>query len=301
MKKFIFKSILFVTPIIVCFIIFETLIRKIPNDYNYKNEYLTINSNKINNLFLGSSHTYYGVNPDFIKSNSFNASHISQSLDTDFKIINKFQFWDSLKTIIIPIDYFSLFISIETSKEAWRIKNYILYYDFYKSNQISNHSEVLSVNLKSNINRIYSYYLKNNSSITCNKKGFGNVKKPQLNLKETGKTAANRHTKKDLTLYFKNIKIIQDIINLANKKNIKILFYTSPSYKTYVSNLNEDQLNLTIKTAENLALKNKNCSYHNLLSDKNFIASDYRDADHLNESGAKKLSLKLDSIIQELQ
>ena len=66
---------------------FELLLRNIPNDYSFKKNYLNTKSNSIEVLFLGSSHIYYGINPEYISRNSFNGSHISQSLNFDLEIL----------------------------------------------------------------------------------------------------------------------------------------------------------------------------------------------------------------------
>ena len=276
----------------------EPLLRNIPNDYSYKNNYLKNNSNKISKLFLGSSHTYYGINPEFISGNSFNGSHISQSINLDYEILKKYKNnLDELEYLIIPIDYFTLFSRMRNGVEYWRAKNYNLYYDIQLSNKLSENSEVLSINVNSNIRRIGSYYILNRTPITCSNLGYGNIYVESKDLDETGKTAALRHTTKDFSKLNETIKILEEIIDWASKNNTEIIFYTTPAYKTYVSNLNADQLELTRKTITKLVEKNTNCSYFNLLEDPDFYASDFSDADHLNQEGAKKLSIKLDELI----
>lgn len=280
----------------------EPLLRNIPNDYIYKSNYLTNNSNKISKLFLGSSHTYYGINPDYISGNSFNGSHISQSINLDYEILKKYKNnWDELEYLIMPIDYFTLFSRMRNGVEYWRVKNYNLYYDIQLSNKLSENSEVLSINVKSNIQRIGSYYLLNITPITCSKLGYGNINVKSKDLVETGKTAALRHTTKDFSKLNESIKILEEIIDWASKNNTEIIFYTTPAYTTYVSNLNSNQLELTMGTITKLVENNTNCSYFNLLEDPDFFASDFSDADHLNQEGAKKLSMKLDELISNLQ
>ena len=78
------------SPLLLGALILEVLIQNIPNEYSYKKSYLDSNSNEIEVLFLGSSHVYYGVNPEYISANSFNASHIAQTLDYDYAILKKY-------------------------------------------------------------------------------------------------------------------------------------------------------------------------------------------------------------------
>ncbi|RCW20136.1 hypothetical protein DFO77_1661 [Marinilabilia salmonicolor] len=193
----------------------ELLLRQIPNDYSYKKGFLDKNIEDLEILFLGSSHTYYGINPKLIEIPSFNASHISQTIDLDFEILKKYKDgFENLDFIVIPIDYFTLFSRMSTGKEAWRIKNYNIYYNFCMTSNINYYFELSSINLENNKTRIISYYLKNESSITCNKFGYGNIEREQVDLVETGKTAAKRHTKEIKSYLDKNLNIVNKIIKL---------------------------------------------------------------------------------------
>lgn len=301
MKLFIKRFLAFVLPIILTFIIIEILIRNIPNDYSYKKQYLDKNSNNIEKLFLGSSHTYYGINPEYITGKGFNLSHISQTINYDYELIKKYDNkWDNLECIAIPIDYFTLFSKAKGSVESWRIKNYNIYYKLGLSNKLSENSEFLTIKFKYNLKRLSSYYVKKNSCITCSELGYGNVHREKKNLNETGIEAAKRHTEKDHSHFDENVKTLNSIIKYAKAKNIKILLYTSPAYITYINNLDKEQLNLTIETSIKMDNNYSNCTYINLLDDRSFSADDFRDADHLNSRGAQKLTVKIDSVINKI-
>jgi hypothetical protein len=298
MKKFIIKIFIFLVPLIILGAFIELLLRQIPNEYSYKKNYLDNNSNKIEKLFLGSSHTYYGVNPSFIGGNSFNASHESQTLNYDYKIFKKYENdWANLKFIIIPIDYFSLFSINEFGKQYWRLSRYNIYYNFNLSSNISDYFEILSLNFRHNLSQLYSYYILKIEKEPCSKLGFGKIYPIAEDIAITGKRAAKRHTKMDFSYYSMNIDILKSFINIAQSRKIQVILYTTPAYRTYVSNLNKKQLDLTINTAIEFANNYSNCTYFNLLEDHSFNADDFSDADHFNLKGAKKFSIKLDSII----
>ena len=110
MKKFLKFILLFTLPIFILGLSSEYILRKIPNDYLLKKEFLDNNSDSIEVLFLGSSHAFYGVNPAYLSLNSFNAAIVSQTLDYDFEILKKYRNnWSNLECIVIPISYFSLY------------------------------------------------------------------------------------------------------------------------------------------------------------------------------------------------
>jgi hypothetical protein len=281
---------------------FEFLLRKIPNDYSYKKSYLDKHSNNIKILFLGNSHVYYDVDPQYIQSNSFNAAHISQSLNYDFEILKKYDSkFDSLRFIFVSVDYFSLFTKLETSVEAWRIKNYHIYYNIYSSFSIKNNLEILNYKFANNLKRLYAYYFNGTSDINCTDLGWGTNynSKNDKNLIETGMIAAKRHTIKSDLLLNENLDILKSIIRLAGEKNVKVVLFSFPAYRSYVENLDTNQLNRTITSLSMLANAYPNTRYYNLLNDKSFGEMDFFDADHLNEIGAKKLSLKINDIIKE--
>jgi hypothetical protein len=298
MKKFIYKSTLFIIPFLFSVLFMEILLRNIPNDYGFKKEYLDKNASEIETMILGSSHSFYGFNPVYFTTKTFNASHISQSLNYDFEIIKKYQSdLKQLKTIILPISYFTLFWKLEAGPESWRVKNYILYYGLETSNSYANYSEVLSNKINMNLKRLGSYYITGNSAISCTSLGWGSNYKSKnaRDLIETGKNASLRHSKHINDIKYKNIlrdnkQTLNYIIAWCKNRNIRIVLLTPPAFKSYHQNLNKTQLNLTIEIAEKIDSNNNNCIYLNLLNDTSFVAKDFYDADHLSEIGAEKLS-----------
>ena len=306
MKSFIKKSIFISMPLIVLLIVLEFLLQNIPNDYSYKKTYLDQHASEIETLILGSSHTYYGLNPIYFTSSTFNASHISQSYNYDLAIFKKKLFdFKNLKTVILPLSYFSLYGKLEEGSESWRVKNYVLYYGFDNFKSISAHSEVLSHEFKINVERMLSYYRYKNSAITCSKLGWGVrdefLKQDDLN--ESGVSGALRHTQENLDnvdtkkIFTENLLIMQAFINECRTHHIKLIFITLPAYKSYREHLNSKQLNLTLQTAANFDKTNENVIYLNFLYDSRFISDDFQDADHLSAKGATKLSKIVNNII----
>ncbi|AHM63496.1 hypothetical protein D770_26265 [Flammeovirgaceae bacterium 311] len=300
MNKFLKLVLLFALPIVVLGIGLEIGLRNIPNDYVYKKEYLKNNADSIEVLFLGSSHAYFGINPQFISKKSFNAGQVAQSVGYDYKILERyFSNSKKLETIVVPVSYFSFHYKIETGTESWRVKNYSIYHDLYTTNRLNDYSEILSNSVKSGLLRMYNYYLKNNAEIACSALGYGlnNTYAKRRDLAETGAHTAEMHTYRDLADFEENYQAMLSIIKFAEKRNIRVLLYTPPAYETYVKNLYPVQLNMAISTAQELDKAFDNTYYINLLQDDAFVERDFYDADHMNEFGAEKLSRKIDSVL----
>ncbi|WP_396217342.1 hypothetical protein [Flavobacterium sp.] len=298
MKKFWLHILKIIVPIFIFFLVLEIAIRKIPNDYQLKKSYLDKNASKINTLILGSSHTFYGINPKYFSKHTFNAAYVSQTLDLDEELLQIYkEKFSNLETVIIPISYASLFETLETDVEKWRLKNYILYYGFENKYRFTDNFETLNHDILLNIKKTVKFYVFDKSFITSSNLGWGTNFNSKERKKFEGQYTAKKHTVNNFKLFDGNLKNIQKIIEFCQKKNIKILFITTPTHLSYYKNLNQIQLSKTIKTINELVQKNQNCSYLNLLKSDKFITADFYDADHLNDIGAKKLSLLLDKKI----
>ncbi|MES2863373.1 MAG: hypothetical protein V4666_04585 [Bacteroidota bacterium] len=298
MKKFLIHLSKIILPILFFLLVLEIAIRKIPNDYQLKREYLDKNAGEINTLILGSSHTFYGLNPDYFSKKTFNAAYVSQSLDLDYEILNTYEAkFKNLKTVIIPISNFSLFETLETDVEKWRIKNYFLYYNFQNQTDLNNKFEILNSDVKSNLKMTIKHYVLNKSFITASNLGWGTNFNSANKKTFKGVFTAKKHTAKNFNLYDENVKSLQKIITLCQKKNINVVFITTPTHSSYYTNLNAIQLEKTTKTISELVNKNSNCTYFNLLKSEKFTNEDFYDADHLNEIGAKKLTTFINSLI----
>ncbi|WP_214225435.1 DUF1574 family protein [Pedobacter sp. B4-66] len=302
MRQFLKSTFLFLLPILVLGILGEFLLRHIPNDYELKSNYLKLHTSEIAVLFLGSSHAFYGINPANIKEKSFNAAYVSQTLDLDDEILEKYGAdWKSLKFIVVPISYFSLYSSMKHNGESWRLKSYEIYCGIKVTDDLFSQFEIFS-QFELNMNKLYLYYIKKSTLLTSSYLGWGEHKRVLGKTKflNSGPVAAKRHTGINEEYFVKNKAVLERIIRFAKQRNIQVLFYTPPAYKTYFEHLDAKQLNQTTHLMADLVAHRNNVTYVNLLKDNSFSISDFHDADHLNRFGAKKLSVMLDGVIQHI-
>lgn len=305
MKKFLLKTtFLFIVPICILLFVSEYYLRKIPNDYQYKNEWLSKYGKDIKIINFGSSHTYNGIKPKYFTHKSFNAAHPSQSIKYDHFIFNKFiDDLDSLKVAILPLSYFSITYELENSIEDWRIKDYSIYYNckIHKS-ELKYNFEIYHIHYQ----QVLSSMLGTSNRMGCDDLGSAITNKLSNRSKQwksTGETAAKRHTSKiiDSSIVYNNKKLLTDIITSCKYRNVSVILLTTPTFETYRNYLNENQLNLMLECGRFFENTYSNVHYLNLLDDSRFDEHDFLDADHLNEFGAEKLTTLLDHYIDSLQ
>lgn len=286
-------------PMLAMGIFLEVLLQRIPNDYAFKNSHLVHHANEIETLYLGNSHIFYGIDPSYLSGKTFNAALISQSQDYDLNILKLYENnWISLKQIVVPVDYFSLFFNLDTGIESWRRKNYTIYYGM-PDWVTSNHFELSSEKLKHNIKRAYGYYRHGKSDLSCNALGWGNGynSTKQKNLRQSAVEAMARHTAQDWGLLAQNSLILKQIVNWADQRGIQVVLISTPVHQSYRDLMDEQQWKTTLGTIARLQKQHPGLRYINLTESPDFTAMDYYDADHLNELGAQKLSLKCNALL----
>ena len=302
MSSFFPRLLWFLSPLVLVILLMEVSLRSIPNDYIKKENIFTSRNGEIETLILGSSHCLYGLDPKYFDQSSFNLAHVSQTIDIDLAFLNKYLVdLKHLKTIVIRLSYPTLFERLGNTSESWRVKNYNIYYGLDIPNPYFNRTEVFSNDLDVNISRLFNYYIKRESNINCSEYGWGNSFHSSVNnnLERSGIVSSRRHLIEDHQ-YFQICKNeLAEMVSICEGHNIQLILFTPPGYVSYRNLLDERQLMMTVDTGEEFASQSEFCSYYNLLADSSFVEEDFYDADHLNEIGAKKLSLFFNKVIEK--
>ncbi len=303
MKGFITRIFVFLVPVLLASVLTEILLRRMPNDYRNKSQALK-NGGNIEVLCLGSSHALYAVNPAYLDYKAYNAAFVAQSVDIDLKLLqHHIADLPNLKVLMLPVTYITLAMKLEDGPEVWRMKNYNLYHDhIFPSYSIDKNSELLGAPFHAIYYRLKDYYIFGKSPLTCTPLGFGTNYKyeDRKDLASTGKLTAERHTVKDKKDYSENEGSIESIIALCKQRNVKVVLFTTPANHAYRDYLEPTQLHAAIGFARQLEKQNRGEVYYfNVFEDPDFVDADYYDGDHLNDRGAKKFSLKLNTFLTQ--
>jgi hypothetical protein len=313
MKKFLSEILFcFFLPALFIAVVSEYSLRQIPNDYIYKNQWMEENSKKIDVLCLGPSSIYYGIDPTYFSISAFNGSHVSQSLNYDNFIFNKFiDKMAFLQYLVLEIDYWSPFYSLQSGPEWWRAKYYSIYYgcDYHKGEtkynyELATHTRGTFKNAARGF--LTAIGLRHDSNINVNRLGFGlnfSTLNKQLDW-DNGKDSALRHTREikaieHLNQIDKNREFVNDICKKCADRNIEVLLISTPTCKSYRAYLDSDFLKKKVDFCNLFVESFNNVSYVDFSSDKRFVDEDFYDAYHLNEIGARKLTTILNTKILE--
>lgn len=298
MKRFIIRfSILVFLPAMLLFCSYEIVTRKLPNSYKLKHEYLKVNHDSIEVLILGSSHGFYGFNPEYFSLKTFNAANVSQPLDYDWNILSSyFNKKTNLKVLILPVLTSSFWGDLHISQGAYLCRKYAIYMPTLDLNEtIYNKMELFNPSLFPLLK-----HLKGDDLVQTSNLGFGRsylFEKRKKMLSKSGVTAAMRHNVSDYSVGFSNKKNSFDkICEYCNNNKITLYIIRMPATMSYMENLdNELKMKFNSIIKENKLVYDY--TYIDFWGDKSFNDLDFYDGDHLNDRGAKKISILLDSII----
>ncbi len=296
MRRFITTSALLCAALLLTLALGEYAVRQIPNPYRTKNEQMLRRAEEIETIFLGSSHAYYAIRPEFIP-HSFNLANTSQTLKYDYFMLQHYGgMCRRLKTVVLPVSYFTFFAhGFEDSDLWWYAINYKVYMDcdyhsdFSKYNLELSHPAVFRGKLKSKL-----FKTANNS---CDSLGWGtnHALKDRVPSWETtdAVSAAKRHTT-DWSHLEENLSDFRKIASFCKARGVRLVLLTTPAWHSYREHLDKRQLAKMYELVRRMQSE-YDLPYFDYMNDARFTAHDFYDADHLNEFGAKKFSL----IVQE--
>lgn len=309
MKKVLFIILCVLEILWISTVSFEFFLRAIPNDFTRKLHSFEKVKDEVEILILGSSHTYVGLNPTFFDQKTFNLAYSSQSIDLDAKI------WDRvksqlprLKTIIIPISYFSYGYALEDGNSAHKIKNYNIYYSIYSHTfQVENQLEILNQSIQRNGQRLNRASKNTEAFVFVDHNGFNDrrIPKKEIDWEKSAAHAVQNHTQnlkddKIKTRIRMHVNLLEEMMQWSAKRGIKILLISTPVTHFYYSRINPQQLDHWRRITLDLSTKYKHVEWLNYFeNDSIFTTQDFQDADHLNKNGAAKLSLLVNQFINQ--
>jgi hypothetical protein len=304
MKLFAYRVFRFFLPFFLLFLAEEIYVRDQPSIFAEKKEQFIAQKDSIEILILGNSHSMDAFNPNFFSLYAYNLAFASQSLYFDRRITEKYLAdLPRLKYVIITLDYANLYRRHEEKRDFFYSYVYDINYEdrkFYKEYLLQS----LFVYTQKEIFSVISFNGLIPSKIPVKKGWFGN------SLIDVEAVTSKVISKEQADVYNLRVRtdeegdaILEDldsfILNLKSKKIVPILV-TTPYYSVFRSFLSKDVVeDMRIKT--NYLSEKHGIRYYDFEQDDRFLATDYHNCDHLNGSGAKKLTLRLDSIIRQIE
>lgn len=306
MKKFLRYCTLFALPILIAALPVEYIIRQVPNPYKYKYEWMQRNAEDVEVLVFGSSHTFYGIRPEFFDGKAFSLANVSQGIRQDLFLL---KYWadryKQLKTIIVPISFSSWFgHGLEYGTESYRCRYYKIYMDCDLYSDWSLYNLELS-DMRTALGKL-GKYISNGNDLGYDKYGWGDTyklaekKMAKWNDGTEAEAAVKRHTVKNWDYIEMNYEQMKDIAEFCKSHGVQMVLITTPCWHSYYDNLNKEQLSKMYELTHRFQ-KEFDVPYFDYLKDPRFKADDFYDSNHLSDIGAIKFTKILDKDIKSLK
>jgi len=237
---------------------------------------------------------------------SFSAACANQPVFMDYKIAYHFLLDNytltSLKYIVLAYDITTL--SVEDFVSNSQKVNYKIYWHFDNIPKIPFYLNFKFYNPQM---KNYISYLLGNYKVNYDSSGWFSSNFDTIDVsKITEKLIKKRIDEISLS----SVKSVEELnisksylfklAELCKKKHINLILMNSPKTKYFLSHRHKDDVIYMDSLAGCLSIKYNNVFYANWAEDSVFTINNFSDLDHLNVSGAKKLSYKLNKLIEYL-
>ena len=302
MKKFLLRICLPVFLLVsISLAVLEIALRQWPDEHRTKANWMNENAAGLKVLVLGSSSTNRGVRPSLLELQpAYSCAGMAQDLQNDYFILKKYiDRMDSLKFVILDINYLTLFHSIDGLDRYKTLRNsYFLYYgnDRYKTNFIDRFEiswfglEGLASKLQYNKEEV-----REDGWVYSPNPGYTHE---QLEKQGIGLSAEQTviHGKED-SLYIQNVGYLNDIVSLCSAHNVSVLIVSCPVHESFYSRFDDEQVAAINNAISGVLKSSDNVIYLNCFQNELFTDEDFINANHLNSAGAEKLSLLINNAI----
>jgi len=307
MKRFLNNIALFLLPVFVTLVLVELALRSVPNPYKYKYEWMQKNAEYVETLVLGSSHTIYGIRPEFLDGKAFSLANVSQGTTHDLYYL---KYWSdrykNLKTVIVPISLFTLFShGLEFGSESYRCRYYKIYMDCDLYSNWSFYNFELSDyrTAKGKLGTFFYNLFVKEIGTGCDEYGWSEAYRLSgKNIKawddgSEADAAVKRHTAKTWKYIEDNYSRLKEMAEFCKKHNTQLILITTPCWHSYYDKLDSKQLAKMYELIHKLK-REYAIPYYDYLKDSRFAADDFYDSNHLSEIGAEKFTKILNKDIK---
>jgi len=305
-KKFLWNFFRFSWPLLVLFLALDYTVVCTPNSYTLKRGLLEHFRASAEIVVLGSSHTMYGIDPAAFARPAVNLANASQSLEIDAELFQRCaDTFPRLKLAIVPFSYPSLAGRLSNTDELWRNFLYFRFLGIRGEQRpmdllnLRNWFPTLALGRDAIVRLLFE---RNRSGLRAPIGPLGWLAFPVRAGQKSPSDGPERVRVHESAMREEsiaiNLAVIKKMLEVADRKKIKIVFVTLPVASSYATAMNA-RLWSEFQSQLRSALHPYGAAYYDYLQEPRFVPSDFANSDHLNQQGAEKVSQILDTEVVE--
>lgn len=293
MKRFVRNILVFSLLVAAVIVAAEIYVRSIPNPARDKHRWMLENSGRVETLVLGNSHGFYGINPAMLGEGCFSLAQPTQSYRYDYWLLTRYPM-PRLKTVILTCSYTSLFEDIEAEPDLryWAVR-YRIYMDCDIHSRLSEYGfEFLHVQtFREKLTSLWKP-----SRLSWDSLGYGTSYGIRSLLAEgvdNGLQRAVDNTYGDMRSLQFCTSMLDSICIWCERRRVRLVLVATPVWHSFRMGCDVRQLAVRAEVLKRVLKRHPSVEYYDFRTDSTFETGDFYDADHLNMTGAGKLTTKL--------
>jgi hypothetical protein len=291
--RFIFKLLIFLSPILLMLGLIEHKLASVNSGYRTKRTFLERSIDRDQVIIVGSSHPYYGIKARSLGVPAFNAANVAQDVYYDSRIILKYlPQATNLKLVIVTISYFTFETRLEDYSEGWRAFHYARFWGIPHANgafRVEDYSLIALYGVPQTRAFLLNGFAASNQTIDEDG-SMGDFIGPDRAAAANGRASAELQAKILNPKYVaRNVQYLGEMFDALKTKGVNAVIITLPGLPAYYENLRPDVYHLMQDEIQFFCRK-YGLSYYNYLKDPRFTVDDFMDGNHLNTQGSEKFS-----------
>lgn len=287
MKQFLKNILVFSLLVLVTLTAAELYVRHLPNPSRDKHQWMLQHSTQVTTLVLGNSHAFYGVNPALLGPSAYSLAQVSQTYRYDDYLLHHYPF-PRLKTVLLPFSYFSLYEDFEQQANWFDAIRYRLYMD------CDLHSPLSRYGFECMSKATFTEKLKSlwqPSKLVWNSRGFGIYKRAdRASNWDNGAVRAQNNTYPTTALAACNEQFLNNIFSYCQRRHIRVVWFVPPVRPSFYHGESPAQRRFNAAVCRKFLAQYPNVAFVDAEQSPLFTADDFYDGDHLNTTGAGKLT-----------
>ncbi len=304
MNRFLQRFALFSLPVLLLLGALEVLQHILPNNYTHKKQLLEAKASEIETLILGSSHTYLGINPEYLENEAFNLASTAQTLYFDKFLVEKYlDQLPQLKRVIVPVSYSSLgtesYLNPGDYNRSYHFAHFYGSQAFVGMLELRRLSLVSLFSIKKAVDRSIDYYTGQDSLVEFAPNGWYPTD-VQRDLKQNGIDAGTFHDAYyDSSLFGTNLGYLEDMLARCRERQVEVIFLSMPMHPHYLKVVKQARYEAMVTKMDSFAAAQA-VTYLNFTEDSRFADADFFDSNHLRTQGAEKFTKMLTDSLRKL-
>jgi len=285
----------------------EAYVASFPNLYNLKRDYLTAHAPELQVVAVGTSHMLNAIDPAQMSLPTINLANYSQDFYADVRLVRHcLDRLPKLKYVVLGASYFAFDYDMSDSPNEWQTFMYPRYFGIpcrklWSNFDVRTTSVAVTYGNDVIVPRLLQGTLGELRGLMHDDGFVGNPAPadPLTSPNDGAERAKGHNNLMHQEHYAANVADLRELLSELQRRQIQVVIVTPPVQATYLAGTKAENWQ-RFDAAISLMQREFAVRHLNYLKDERFTPADFSNSDHLNTTGAAKLSRLVSAELERL-